>query len=40
MFLNKFQNEIHYYKFMSRKSVEIAKSYDNESKLVNIIDTL
>lgn len=38
--LNKFQNEIHYYKFMSRKSVEIAKSYDNESKLVNIIDTL
>lgn len=38
--LNKFKNEIYFYKFMSEKSVEIAKKYDNETKLVNLIDSL
>ena len=38
--LNKFKNETYFYKLMSKKSVEIAKKYDNETKLVNLIDSL
>lgn len=38
--LNKFQSEIHFYKLMSQKSVEIAQGFDNETKLINLIDSL
>lgn len=38
--LNKLQSETHFYNLMSEKSVEIAKDFDNETKLVNLIDSL
>ena len=38
--LKEFQSEINFYKSMSEKSVEIAKGFDNETKLINLIDSL
>ena len=38
--LNKLQSETQFYNLMSEKSVEIAKDFDNETKLINLIDSL
>ena len=38
--LKDFQSETYFYKSMSEKSVEIAKGFDNETKLINLIDSL